>query len=97
LAEKHCTLPLCLILAEETHHGFSLLPDRCFYYIISYDNHTHIPSPYIVQRCLISQSPPAQDSRGQHAQGAATTSNPGQPEEGKVWESCTGLDDLAQL
>jgi len=31
LAEKHCTLPLCLILAEETSHGFSFLPDRCFY------------------------------------------------------------------
>ena len=30
MAEKHCTLPLCLILAEETSHGFSFLPDRCF-------------------------------------------------------------------
>ena len=29
MAEKHCTLPPCLILAEETYHGFSFLPDRC--------------------------------------------------------------------
>ena len=28
MTEKHCTLPLCLILAEETHHGFRRFPEK---------------------------------------------------------------------
>jgi hypothetical protein len=30
VAKERCKLQRCLILAEETHHGFSLLPARCY-------------------------------------------------------------------
>jgi len=30
LAKEHCKVQLHLSVAEETHDGFSLLPDRCF-------------------------------------------------------------------
>jgi len=33
LAKERCKLQRCLILAEETHHGFSLLPARCLFFL----------------------------------------------------------------
>ena len=32
MAKEHCKVQLHRSVAEETHDGFSLLPDRCFFY-----------------------------------------------------------------